>query len=330
MLHVFRMLAAFVLLTFGFVSHACAAQTVRGVVLGTIPAQAEAVVRHEPFDGMPSMTMPFRIEPRERLGELQPGVRIEATVDRSTEPWTLREPKVLALQAVTSSPTARNVTLLRVGDVVPDTSFVDQRGHAFRFSALRGSDVVLAFIFTRCKDPRMCPLASSKFHALQTMKGQRPLHLVEISIDPSYDRPPVLARYGRIFEADPNDWTLAVGDAEPTLDFAARFGIAVFPDDVATLLHTENTVEIDRTGRIVAMFPDADWSPREVLDDLDAQNATGFARFAHLGREALRSTVALCGAALAGTSGVVNLIALGGFFLALIYLIFRLARRLFL
>ena len=171
-------------------------------------------------------------------------------------------------QAVTA-PAARRVVPLRVGDTVPDTPFVDQTGHPFRFSMLRGRNVVLAFIYTRCRDPRMCPLISAHFNALQRTMGTRKLHLVEVTLDPSYDRPPVLARYATMFGADARRWTIAVGDSAPTLDFAARFGIAAYPDPDAGLIHTENTVEIDPDGRIRAMIPDASWQPAQILADID-------------------------------------------------------------
>jgi protein SCO1/2 len=140
---------------------------------------------------------------------------------------------------------------------------------------LRGQDVVLAFIYTRCKDPTMCPLISSHFNVLQREIGSRKMHLVEVTLDPSYDRPPVLARYARLFGADPKDWTLAVGDAQPTLDFAERFGIAVFPDPVAGIIHSENTIEIGPDGTIRAMIPAASWQPDAILADIDASRAAG-------------------------------------------------------
>jgi len=248
-----------------------ATEHLHGVILGLTPQNGQAVVRHDPFGGMPSMTMPFRIVPASRVGELQPGNAIDATVDTSTEPWTLRDVTVSTTQAVASG-AVRRVAPLAVGDVVPDTPFFDQRGRPFRMSQLRGNDVVLAFIYTRCQDPRMCPLVSAKFNALQRRRGARALHLVEVTLDPSYDRPPVLARYGTMFGADPARWTLAVGDAAPTLDFAARFGIVTFPDPNVGIIHSENTVEITPDGRIANMFADTTWQPDDILADIDARH----------------------------------------------------------
>ena len=288
---------------------------IHGVVLGVTPQDGEAIVRHDPFDGMPSMAMPFRIVPRERAAELLPGNVIDGTADTSTDPWTLRDITIATTQTV-AAPAAARVALLKTGDTVPDQAFVDQTGRPYRFSMLRGRDVVLAFIYTRCQDPTMCPLISSHFNVLQREMGSRKLHLVEVTLDPSYDRPPVLARYARMFGADPQDWTLAVGDAQPTLDFAARFGIAVFPDPGAGIIHSENTVEIGPDGRIRTMIPDASWQPDQILADIDASRAAGADPFERIAFE-------LAHGGVGGATAVAFLVLA-----AALYLAFRLGRRL--
>lgn len=255
-----------------FVPAGATTQKLHGIVLSVTPQTGEAVVRHDPFGGMPSMAMDFRIRPRERAKELLPGNEIDATVDTSRDEWSLSDIRIVTSQAVT--PLSReHVAVLRIGDTVPDQAFVDQAGRPFRFSQLLGQDVVLAFVYTRCQDTQMCPLISTHFNALQRMLGTRKVHLVEVTLDPSYDRPPVLARYARLFGADPQRWTLAVGDAQPTLDFAARFGIVVYPDAQIGIIHSENTVEVAPDGTIARTFPDASWQPATILADIDARRA---------------------------------------------------------
>ncbi len=301
---------------------------VHGVVLAVTPGDGQAIVRHDAFAGMPSMSMPFKIVPRARAGELQPGNVIDATVDTTTDPWSLRDHD---RDDARSSPRrrSRSVPALHLGDVVPDTAFVDQTGRPFRFSQLLGSDVLLSFIYTRCQDPNMCPLISAKFNQLQRKLGPRKLRLVEVTLDPSYDRPPVLARYAKTFGADARRWTLAVGDAVPTLDFAARFGVAALPDPGAGLIHSENTVEIDRDGKIRNMIVDPSWQPDEVLADIDAMNGIASNPIARVDLWLSRMAVAVCGGAVAGFSGFGDLGIVLIAFAALAYLLFRLARGLF-
>jgi len=309
---------------------ACASGTAQlhGVVLAVTPKTGEAIVRHDAFGAMPAMTMPFRIVPKERAAQLQPGAVIDADVDTRTEPWTLRNVRSGAAQALTENAGARHVKQLHVGELVPDTPFVDQNGKPFRFSQLRGQAVVLSFIYTRCQDARMCPLISAKFRQLQQQRGGRSLHLVEVTLDPAYDRPPVLARYARTFGADPKRWSLVVGDAEPTLDFAAGFGVAAFPDPNGGLIHAENTVIVDRDGRIAEMFPDPSWLPAQILAQVDA-NGRAVNPVARLNLWLSSRAVALFGDGVAGFSGLTDLAVLLLVFGAFAYLVYRFARKIF-
>lgn len=318
--------AAAVLLLFP--GYACAGARLHGVVLAVTPKTGQAIVRHDAFGSMPAMTMPFRIVPRERAAQLQPGALIDADVDTRTEPWTLRNVRSAAGQALTDDASARHVKLLRLGDVVPDTPFVDQNGAPFRFSQLRGQDVVLSFIYTRCQDARMCPVISGKFRQLQQLRGARDLHLVEVTLDPAYDRPAVLARYGRTFGADPKRWSLVVGDAEPTLDFAARFGIAALPEASGTIVHSENTVILDGEGRIAEMISDSTWLPAQILTEVDASHRA-VSPLARLNLWLSARAVALCGESVAGFSGLTDLAVVMVIFCALAYLVYRLARKIF-
>ena len=308
-----------------------AAQTrhLHGVVLGLTPDTGTVIVRHDPFSGMPAMTMAFRVIPQSRARELQVGAVIDADVDVRTEPWTLIHVSSTTVAPVTSGPLLHRVTPLRVGDMVPDTAFVDQRDRPFRFTDLRGDDVVLAFVYTRCQDARMCPLISAKFHALQSMFGARRVHLVELTLDPTYDRPPVLARYATTFGADPKRWTVAVGDADQTLDFAAKFGIATFPDPNIGIIHSENTVLIGPDGRIGEMITDTSWAPDEIIAQLDAQHGLASNPIARFNLWLSKAASAVCGNDVGQFSGLRDLIVVAIIVGALGYLARRLYRLIF-
>lgn len=316
-----------------FPGFAQAGQRLHGVVLAVTPNTGQVIVRHDPFGGMPAMTMPFRIVPRGRAAQLQPGATIEADVDTKTDPWTLSNVTSESAQPLTTqiSP-LRRVTPLKLGDVVPDTPFLDQLGKPFRFSQLRGGDVVLSFIYTRCQDAQMCPLISAKFGQLQRALGARRVHLVEVSLDPTYDRPPVLARYAATFGADPKRWSIVVGDAEPTLNFAAQFGVNAFADPTIGLIHSEALALIGRDGRIFSLKSDVQWVPGELLAELDAHNGIASNPLARLNFWLTSGFASVCGTALAGSgpySGLLDLAIVLAIFGALAYLLYRLARKIF-
>ncbi len=201
------------------------------------------------------------------------------------------------------------VPLLHEGDAVPALPLVDQAGHAFSIATLRGNAVVLSFIYTRCADPAMCPLVSAKFAQLQRRIGSAPIRLVELTLDPRFDTPPVLRAYGRAFGADPARWTLATGTPAALGELAARLGIAATWTRPGTLVHTEAAIVLDRSGTIARIVDGNAWPVDEVL--AVARESAGIEN-APLARAVLWLTAAVqrCG----GGTGSINVLEALGLF----------------
>jgi len=149
------------------------------------------------------------------------------------------------------------------GALVPDTQFVDQAGRAFSFESLRGRYVLVSFIYTRCRDAQECPLISAKFAQLQNRLPEN-VNLVEVTIDPTYDRPAVLAAYAKTYGFRPDRVTLLTGDPEKVLQFARALGVKAYTDPKYGFIHNENTVLVDPKGEIVEMFPETSWTIDEI------------------------------------------------------------------
>ena len=167
-----------------------------GQVLSLEPAKKVVTLKHDEVKGfMPAMTMPYEVRDERLLGNLAPGDLINATlfvlpngaylstITKVGQAPIERPPTEAAAPAASSG-----FELLKVGDTVPDSVFVNQEGKTLRFSAFKGSTVVLTFIYTRCPLPTFCPLMDRHFVTVQnalkadpTLKG---VHLVTVSFDP--------------------------------------------------------------------------------------------------------------------------------------------------
>ncbi len=156
------------------------------------------------------------------------------------------------------------VPVLREGDAVPATALVDQRGRPFSL-ATTGRTTIVSFVYTRCGDARMCPLVAAKFARMQRLLRGTPLRLVTVTLDPRYDTPPVLARYGAAYGADPAVWSLVTGPAAAVDEVAGRFGIAVERPHPGVVVHTEAAVVIDAHARVARYVDGADWLPDDLL-----------------------------------------------------------------
>ncbi len=161
-----------------------------------------------------------------------------------------------------------------VGDRLPaNPQLLDQSGRALRWSQLNGRAFAVTFIYTRCRESAECPATSAKFARLQHEIPSN-ARLLEVTIDPSYDRPSVLRRYGAMFGADPARWTLATGDPQTVLTLAKRFNVIVSPGPRAGRLeHGEAIAVFDTQERLVSLTAGNSWQPREILAEL--QTASG-------------------------------------------------------
>jgi protein SCO1/2 len=305
-----------------------ASQTLHGIVLTVLSGKQQAIVRHEAYGGMPAMAMLFALSARD-AARLHEGDRIEATVDERAGSEALSNVRVLANPVAGRGPELRSMTLLRTGDAIPPISLVDQSGRPFTIADFRGKTVVLSFIYTRCRDTRMCPLISAHFHQLQQRLDSSAYHLVEVTLDPGYDRPPVLATYAARFDADASRWSIGTGDPRAVLNFAAQFGIVPFPDPSVGLIHSERTALIDRDGRIADFMDEAGWDPNNVTARLQMMNHAPANPIALVDYILSKGIVAVCGNGVAGSSGLLNLILFILIFSSGAFLLFRIGRFLY-
>jgi cytochrome oxidase Cu insertion factor (SCO1/SenC/PrrC family) len=195
------------------------------------------------------------------------------------------------------------VPLLLPGDTLPvDTAFVDQHGRAFHWHQLAGKSVVLAFIYTRCREANECPATSAKFSAMQRDLPSK-VQLLEVTLDPSYDTPAVLRRYGTMFDEDPRRWTLATGNPPDLLAFARRFNVNVAPArEPGQLEHGEALAIFNPQQRLVSVTAGNDWRPAEALAAAEQAAGTSSNPFDLL-LLWFRNIAATCGAALSSNEG---------------------------
>ncbi len=309
--------------------------TFRGLVLATVPASGNVVIRHDALLGHPGGITTFRASPHDvRL--LSIGSSIEATADADSTPWALSAIHVLGHEALTGASNTdaqsvvpqllRNVHHVVVGEYAPTPTLEDQNGKSFSLRSLRGQTVVMAFVYTRCRDARECPFITSRFTVLQERFHDAPVHLVLVTLDPAYDRPAILTRYGRTFGQDPARWTFVTGDPDAVLDFAAQFDVTAFPDERVGLIHPERTVVLDRYGAIRELIDEGAWSPDEIVATVRHDERLASNPLERLDLWLSSAAVSVCGNAVAGFSGFTDLLtvlAIGSFFG---FLLWRLGR----
>lgn len=244
-----------------------------GQVLAVAPGGREITIRHDDVPGfMPAMTMPFKLKDPAMAKDRLPGDLVRATlVVTDEDAWlTTLEKTGWAAFPETDATEAPHFALLRTGDAVPDETLIDQDGRAFRLSALRGSAVLLTFIYTRCPLPNFCPRMDRQFQVVQKAIEEGRLagvRLLSVSFDPDYDTPPILKAHAARVGAAPHLWTFATAPRERVEALGGRLGLSLIRerDESAAITHNLRTAVIDRQGRLVTVLNGNEWTAEQAI-----------------------------------------------------------------
>lgn len=259
-----------------------------GVVRKVDAEHQSVTIRHDPVPGlMPEMTMPFSLRDRETLDDLKEGDEVEGSLRVVREGGEVADyeltrltvtrpapPPELTLSAgpdgqLTLTPTPRR---LGPGDAVPDFTVTTQDGAALRLSDLRGSVVVLTFIYTRCPLPDFCPAIDRKFGDLAARLAAVPdraskVRLLSVSFDPEHDTPEVLRKHAAMRGAAPPLWTFAVATHAELGRVGPALGLTYGPTR-GEIVHNLSTAVIGPDGRLVALRVGEEgrtWQPADLL-----------------------------------------------------------------
>jgi protein SCO1/2 len=251
---------------------------IEGKVIAVDGAHQQITLAHKDIPGlMKGMTMPFRVRDTWVFNVAQPGDELHGTLVVTPDEGYIEKVSVnKAPQAAAVSATS-SVRVPAIGDSVPDFSFVDQDGRRLSLHKLHGRPVLLTFIYTRCPLPDFCIRMSNNFAELVRQLKQsdpalfRHLLLMSISIDPEYDTPAVLKRYGANYAGavDPGfeHWKFVSTNVSDTRKAADFFGLS-YNREGGQIVHSLRTVLLAPDGTIAAQFTGNNWTPAEMEAEL--------------------------------------------------------------
>jgi protein SCO1/2 len=251
---------------------------VRGKVVAVDKRGGMVILAHEAIQGyMGAMTMGFVLKDQWAFDVLKEGQTVRATlVVQGENAWL--EGIVITAKAVpvdTTRAPAEAVHPPPPGAEVPDFPLINQDGKRIHLHQYRGKALLLTFIYTRCPLPDYCPLLSRNFaKILEQLRSDPSLaastHLLSISIDPEYDTPAVLRRYGLdcAGKSSPFErWEFASGSPEQVRKVAEFFGLSYWSER-GQIVHALVTALIGPDAKVRKIYPGNQWQPADVLTDL--------------------------------------------------------------
>jgi protein SCO1 len=149
---------------------------------------------------------------------------------------------------------------------VPQFELTAETDKAFDSRSLDGHVWIANFIYTTCDGP--CPMMSHQMRGIQNSTSSTPdVKLVSFTVDPARDTPPVLAKYAKHFQADPNRWYFLTGEMERLNELGVK---AFKMNNVdGSMSHSTRFALVDGKRRIRGYYLSSDDDfPKRLLHDI--------------------------------------------------------------
>ena len=147
-----------------------------------------------------------------------------------------------------------------VAHAATSAMLIDQRGHRFTLTSLRGTPIALTFVSTHCRDA--CPLINAEIAqaAQRVRESFRSIRFLTLSLDPERDTQSDMVHLARQFSADPRIWIVASGNAAYIHSVMKRLAVQITRGaDGYADAHTTFIYMLDAKGKLAAtLLPSSD------------------------------------------------------------------------
>jgi protein SCO1 len=159
---------------------------------------------------------------------------------------------------------------------LPDVSLIDQNGRAVSLASLKGTPVLIDFIYTSCAST--CPMLTAKMAAIARQLGPAlgaDVKIVSLTIDPEHDGPAELAKYAKSHDADTSGWIFLTGTTAQIDQVMALFKLRRTREGDGSITHSIEAFLLDPDGHQIRQYNALDVSPDAVVGDIDRARGKG-------------------------------------------------------
>lgn len=174
-----------------------------------------------------------------------------------------------------SAPGASIATRAVEGGVVlprraaPPLTLSDSTGHAFDLRELRGTPVLVTFVYASCPD--VCPAIMQRLKQVRAASGEngRDLRVVAVSVDPEGDTPQIVSDF--LTRQDLGGFVrYLIGDRQTLERVWADWAVAteVSTDNPELIEHTALIYGITADGELATAYP-TEFDPAAIARDME-------------------------------------------------------------
>lgn len=152
-------------------------------------------------------------------------------------------------------------------ELVPNMALWDQTSKLVTKKDILGTPLAINFIFTSCRNARMCPASTQAMKNLSDLLDKdaslATVRLLSITFDPENDSPGILKAYADGYQINPQRHRFLTGDPGQIKDLMKHYGILTVRDD-GTIVHNAALIIVSAEGRIVRRKEGAVFDATEV------------------------------------------------------------------
>lgn len=163
----------------------------------------------------------------------------------------------------------RGFERIEANEPAPAFTLTSQDAKRVSLKDLRGTPVVLTFLYTTCTD--VCPVLLHTMTSAERRLSETERHAVRfvgITVDPRRDTPERLKAYMKERGLDAARWLLLTGSLAEATRVATDYGVVVRPAPHGDFVHNSVFVVIDAQGRERAEFHGVATPPDAIADEL--------------------------------------------------------------
>jgi protein SCO1/2 len=185
--------------------------------------------------------------------------------------------KPLAWLLILSLAASRGSDLADIGPA-PPVELVDSESKEFSLGSLRGKLVLVSFVYTTCNGS--CPVTTAALDRVRRRLVDRGLwgrsvEFVSITLDPAHDSPEALARYARLYRADPNSWHFLTGSPDRVARVISSWDMWARVTPSGVIDHPSRIFLLDRRGHRREIYNLESLTPEAVLMDVQGLLSEG-------------------------------------------------------
>lgn len=163
---------------------------------------------------------------------------------------------------------------------VPTFQAMDQNGNTVTNETLKGKVWLTHFLFTRC--PNICPPMTANLAKVQNVMEKEgiPATMVSFTVNPEYDKPDILKKFGQDHGANLSHWHFLTGYTFPDIQklvkeaFKGQVSKVESGDPNSVLYnHPSQFYLVDQTGKVRKFYdglkPDAKQIAADVKEIVD-------------------------------------------------------------